>query len=334
MAEIVTVKAADTLNGILKQKKGIGHHQTHQWVEKVKQLNPHIADPDRIFPGDKILIPANLQETVSPNQVWQNVFSHIPPGMNGINQHQITLCKVELGDTIDTIAAKMFESGQYRSISHSAKRAVLLHNNPVLKNNLNGNALPVRMLLDVTPIRQTQMDQQFWNSQQTAIQNHLNQLDPKLLDFYRQQGPEGTTTVAKAVMRLKEMGAGVGMDDAVKFGGYSATGASSYAAAGTQALMQSNDLARELYEDAVRALGKKVAISKKAAHIAQMERFLKSHSKYKQLMQNLKDLPRWVIPKDVKVPMLASQQAGTVARRCRTAFVCAAFRQNRIPGAI
>jgi DNA-binding PucR family transcriptional regulator len=69
---------------------------------------------------------------------------------------------------------------------------------------------------DVTPVKLLQMDQQFWKTEQTAIANHLDQFDFKLLDFYENSGPEHMITLTEIVAQLKDYGASVGMDDMVK----------------------------------------------------------------------------------------------------------------------
>jgi hypothetical protein len=128
-------------------------------------------------------------------------------------------------------------------------------------------------------------------------------------------------TLNDMVEQLKASGAAVGMDDVVRAAGYGVGGVSGYASAGAKALAQANTLARELYEEAVAKFGRTVVTSKKTAHLSQMERFLKSHAKYKQLMQYLKELPRNLLPKGKLVPAANSQATRAVARNFRRAFI-------------
>jgi hypothetical protein len=118
-----------------------------------------------------------------PIRYGKNVFSHIPAALAHPYHGQITIYPVQPGDNIDSIARRMFEGGRYHSMLHSTKRAVLLHNNPVLEIHLTVKTLPKNMLVDVTPVRLSQMDQQFWKTQQTAIGNYLDQLDIRLLVY-------------------------------------------------------------------------------------------------------------------------------------------------------
>ncbi len=51
MAEAVTVKFGDTLTKILKNKRGLKDSEIYSWLRKMRPLNPHIGDPNRIFPA-------------------------------------------------------------------------------------------------------------------------------------------------------------------------------------------------------------------------------------------------------------------------------------------
>ncbi|MGD9010390.1 MAG: hypothetical protein PVG41_20875, partial [Desulfobacteraceae bacterium] len=47
MAEAVTISHGDTLNSILKNKRGLKAHEVHAWLGKLRPLNPHISDLNR-----------------------------------------------------------------------------------------------------------------------------------------------------------------------------------------------------------------------------------------------------------------------------------------------
>jgi hypothetical protein len=81
MAEVITVQPTNTISSILSTKRGLQPHQIHEWITRMRPLNPHIGNLDRIYPGERILIPDSLNEIVSADEIWQNVFSHIPPAL-------------------------------------------------------------------------------------------------------------------------------------------------------------------------------------------------------------------------------------------------------------
>ena len=77
MAQTVTVASGDTIHKILA-RRGVKNHEVHDWLTKVHRANPHVGDLDRIWPGDRLLLPDSLIEPVPQHQVWQNAFSAIP----------------------------------------------------------------------------------------------------------------------------------------------------------------------------------------------------------------------------------------------------------------
>jgi hypothetical protein len=81
MAETVTVRHGDTLAKILKEKRGLNPHEIYPWQRKIATMNPHISDLNRIFPGESILIPDALNETILRHWIWQNAFSKIPEAL-------------------------------------------------------------------------------------------------------------------------------------------------------------------------------------------------------------------------------------------------------------
>jgi hypothetical protein len=81
MAEMITVQPTDTISRILTTKRGLQAHQIHDWLARLHPMNPHISNLDRIYPGERVLMLDSLNETVPSDQIWQNVFSHIPPAL-------------------------------------------------------------------------------------------------------------------------------------------------------------------------------------------------------------------------------------------------------------
>jgi hypothetical protein len=75
MAEVITVQPNDTISRILSTKRGLQPHQIHDWLARLRPMNPHIGNLDRIYPGERALIPDSLKENVASAQIWQNVFS-------------------------------------------------------------------------------------------------------------------------------------------------------------------------------------------------------------------------------------------------------------------
>lgn len=64
MAQTVTAVHGDTISKLLS-KRGVQRHETHTWLDRVRRLNPHIGNLDRIWPGDRILLPDSPMEAVS-----------------------------------------------------------------------------------------------------------------------------------------------------------------------------------------------------------------------------------------------------------------------------
>jgi hypothetical protein len=64
VAKVVTAVPGDNISKLLS-KRGVRPHETHSWLDRVRRLNPHIGNLDRIRPGDCILLPDNPLEAVS-----------------------------------------------------------------------------------------------------------------------------------------------------------------------------------------------------------------------------------------------------------------------------
>jgi hypothetical protein len=267
-----------------------------------------------------VLLPDRFDEAVPDYAVWQNAFAHIPAGLL-LNGHGGTVMHLCTGaETIDDVARTMFADSAYSHIRHSAKRALLIHNNPFLLDYLHGNRIPPGTLVDITPKRFSQMDHHFWNSQRPHITVAWDQLHEASRQVVRDAGTEGGVDLAELLKQLKEMGGAVGMDDTVRFAGYGVAGVSAYAASGRMALGSTQALARELYEEAIARFGKQAVQSKSKTHLVRMQRFLTGHPKYQQLMRSLEELPGHLLPKGRRVPNPRSGSPNAAARHFRKAF--------------
>lgn len=320
MSQATTAASGDTVIGMLKRHRGLKDHEVYQWMDKVRRLNPHISDLNRLYPQEKVLIPDQLNEMVPDTRIWQNAFERIPPALthNGHGSHQMYICL--MGESIDDVARTMFADTPHFHLPHSTKRAVLIHNNPFLRNYLSTNQIPPRTLLDITPVRFTDADRHFWDSQHPYVATAWDQLHEESQWVVQESGAEESMALAEMVQRLQRMGAGVGMQDTVKYAGYGIGGVSGYAASGELALANTQILARELYAEAVAQLGEKAVSSKTAANLARMQHFLTTHPKYQQLMQALKELPEHLLPQGRRVPNLRSGSVNAAARHFRKSF--------------
>jgi hypothetical protein len=292
MAEPVTVQHGDTLTKILKKMRGLKDHDIHAWQRKMARLNPHISNLNRLFPGESILVPDALHETIPRPRIWQNAFSKIPKALTHPYHGATLIYFVHPGDTIDKVAQHMFSSGPYRTMRASNKRALLIHNNPFLENHLSNGRLPTNMVLNITPAKQSQLEISHWKLQRNPLKRYMDWMQDDVRDMFRQVGPEPTSTIARLVEQLKQWGASVGPDDVVNVLG---AGASGYAASGTMALANVNALMREMYTEAIETFGKKIVHSSSTNHIARMEAFLRGHPKYTELMRLFKKLPKHIL---------------------------------------
>lgn len=220
MAQAVTVKPGDTVTRLLKHHRGLKDHEIYAWLSKMRLLNPHISNLNRIHPMDKVLLPERLSEAVPDRHIWQNAFENIPQALtrNGSGNHTAYLCLA--GETIDDVAGRMFAGTPYSGMLPSTKRAVLIHNNPVLCDHLADGKIQTATLLDITPARFSDIDRRFWNSQRSQIAVGWNQLSEASKQVVRDTGVEESTALAELLQSLRQMGAAVDMQDMVRFGGY------------------------------------------------------------------------------------------------------------------
>jgi len=93
-------------------------------------------------------------------------------------------------------------------------------------------------------------------------------------------------------------------------------------------MAQTNALVQEVFQDALKTLGKDVLDSLKARHLAQVERFLKSHPQYNQLLRYLDKIPRHLLPKGKILPTPASLTSFPNARFFRKQIVKVSLNPN------
>jgi hypothetical protein len=321
MAQVVTVASGDTINKILT-RRGVKPHEIHTWLAKVRSANPHIGDLDRIWPGDRILLPDSLIEVVPEYQIWQNAFSHIPQGLRRPHVGNTALYFTTPGDTIDAVAQSMFANGNSQRLPPSAKRALLIKNNPVLAGYLMPKYLPAGLTLNITPVLLCDRDVHFWQGEGPLFGNWISQFDPNARGLFADTDPQTALNLAHIAEQLRAAGAAVGIDDRVDVTGALVSVADGGAASGLMSAATTNTLIRELYNDAVRNLGLKVVTSKKANHIQQVAAYFKSHPKYPQLNQQMRDLPRWVVTGAAKksVPYRVDTITPQIARQMRKQY--------------
>ncbi len=318
MAEAVFVRHGDTLTKILKEKRGLQDYEIHAWQHRMVKLNPHISNLNRIYAGDSILVPDTLHETIPRPRIWQNAFSRIPKALTQPWHGATLIYFVHPGDTIDKVAQHMFSSGPFRTMRAANKRALLIHNNPFLENHLGNGRLPAKMVLNITPAKQSELEICHWQLQQSPLKRYLDWMQDDVRDMFIQVGPEPTTTAARAVEQLKAWGASVGPDDVVNVLG---AGASGYAASGTMALANVNALFRELYTEALEKLGPKIVHSSSTKHIARMGAFFRGHPKYAELMRHFQKLPKHILlPGGVALTPTKTRSYISAARHFRKQF--------------
>jgi len=176
MAEVITVQPTDTISRILTTKRGLQAHQIHDWLTRLGPLNPHISNLDRIYPGERVLIPDSLHEIVTSDQIWQNAFSHIPPALEQSHVGHRELFFITPGFSLNSIADNMFAQSPHGNLSLSTRRAVLFHNNPALRLYPCAGALPGGMFLDITPRKLSTADIQSWSMDHNFFAGGLQDL--------------------------------------------------------------------------------------------------------------------------------------------------------------
>jgi hypothetical protein len=162
-------------------------------------MNPHISNLDRIYPGERVLIPDSLNESVSLDQIWQNVFSHIPPALEQAHSGHRELFFTTPGFSMDNIADTMFAESLYSNLSLSTRRAMLFYNNPTLRRYPCAGALPGGMFLDISPWKLSRIDIHCWSAEQNFFAGYLQELQPMTQEMYQEVGPQETYLLARMV---------------------------------------------------------------------------------------------------------------------------------------
>jgi hypothetical protein len=323
MVRIVEVQKNDCLIKIIESEKGIKGVAAYQWVKKVQELNPHIGNIDMIHPKERILIPDTLQETISPKVIWENALSQMPASMNVrpplADEAFVYITKA--GDCINIIAEKMFANSPCHTMTHSAKRAILLHNNPKLLSYLNGS-LPIGTLVNLTTFKLTDYELRQWEHTHSDIKSELESVDNNVKLTFHDTDLQTLYMIANNVKEISSVDSfAAGLDDNVRFNslksaentgikdkivvtgrnaitatGYGIGAGSAFAGSGTLTLAQSNALLQEVYQDAYKKFGENI-LRKPHTHMSKLESFLNSHPKWNELMKNVKKLPNLLLPK-------------------------------------
>jgi hypothetical protein len=293
MAERITVSHGDTITKILKTRRNLNDHDIHVLLPKIRKANPHISDLNRIHAGESLLIPWAPEELVLEEQIIENALIRVPKELINHRVDRTHLFIAMGGATIDSIAEKMFAGSRFQNLPLSTKRAVLIHNNPDLMKCLDTNRVPDKMPLEVTPMVLSRFDLAYWYKDRYDFINRIRGFDPVTEEMFRKQGAEETCILARLVEGLSNMGAAVGPDGVINT---SASGVSGAAAAGQVTLASINALFRQIYDDAVKQFGVKVARSNTKANLTQMIKFMRAHPSYPKLMRQMKEMPGFLLP--------------------------------------
>jgi hypothetical protein len=326
MARIVEVQKNDSMIKLLESEKGIKGAEVYQWLKKAAELNPHIGNLDLIHPKERILIPDTLQERVSQKVIWENALSHVPeniktrPPLALPDEHMAYTTKA--GDGINRIAEMMFADGPNHAMPLNAKRAILLHNNPKLFNYLNGS-VPIGTLVNLTTFKLTDYERYQWENAQSRVKSELDALDNNLKQTFGDMDLEVLSLIANNAQVISSADRlGAGLDDTVQlktrtsdentrikdeiivtggniaqYSSYGLGAGSAFAGSGSLALAQSNALLQVIYQDAFETFGEAV-LRKPQNHMSKIERFLKAHPKWNELMKQVKKMPNLLLPKE------------------------------------
>jgi hypothetical protein len=189
MARTVIVNNGDRIERILL-KRGVQRHELHRWYTTLRRINPHIGDLGRIWAGDPILIPDNLNEFIAEHVIWENAFSAIPPALRHPWTGNMEIRLSGAGDTIDSMARRIFEKTPHGALSHNALRAIFMANNPSVRTYCNGDRLPPFKPFVGVPVMLSPYHVQFWKNEIPVFGDTLNLLDPTTRDLFQEAGPQ------------------------------------------------------------------------------------------------------------------------------------------------
>jgi hypothetical protein len=293
MAEVVTVAVNDTITKIIQTKRGPKPNELYAWIDRVRKLNPHIPDPDWIHPHERLLIPDTLHEQVSEVVAWQNALRHTPPQMaiQAPMHYEIPVHLITPGDTVDKLAHQTFADSHYWNVPEGIKLAIFLNNNPRLYGSKWWKrALPMGTLANMTPFLLQKHIVAHWENQNPIFKIEYDQLRLDVRDLYATIGPSKARCLSDTVIKYKSQGAGVGLDDVAP------AFVAGHAAASSMMLNQVNAVLQEITNDAVNKFGRGIVLSNKTVNLRQVEKFIKTHPRYGQAMQFLKEMPKQLTP--------------------------------------
>ncbi|MEJ2158510.1 MAG: hypothetical protein P8X96_24560 [Desulfobacteraceae bacterium] len=192
-----------------------------------------------------------------------------------------------------------------------------------MERYLPDGRVPANQLVDITPLRLSRFDIRYWQGERPLYLSYLQNMEPMTRDLFQEVGPEDSYLMARLIEALREQGASVGKDDVVKGIGYGVGGWSGLAASGSMSVSNINALLQQMAADAVNKFGPKMATSKKAAHLAKMAQFFKSHPNYSKVMQQVHKLPDVLLPgprSKILPPAAANVDAKALARYFRKGY--------------
>jgi hypothetical protein len=321
MAQKVIIKNGDRIERILLER-GVQRHELHRWYAKLRQVNPHIGNLDRIRAGDPVLIPDQLNEVITEHVIWENAFSAIPQALRLPWAGNMNILLSGGSDTIDSMALRVFDGTVHSTLSPNTLRAVFLANNLSARAYLNGDRLPPFKPFVGVPVMLKPYDVHYWKNEITVFGDTLNQLDPTTRELFQEAGPQNALSLAEIIALLSDDGFAVGADDILRGASYGLAGVSGYAASSNMALSSVRQTAQRIFTDAVNRFGPQVATSKKAAHLRQVDQFIRSHQAFPGLMRQVQELPNHLfssIPKKI-VPPVNSTVPHHVARHFRKEY--------------
>jgi hypothetical protein len=98
---------------------------------------------------------------------------------------------------------------------------------------------------------------------------------------------------------MADEGFAVGTDDIVRGVSYGMAGVAGYAASSHMALSGIQQPAHRIFTDAVNRFGPQVVSSKKAAHLKQLDQFIRSHQAFPGLMRQVQELPKLLLSSSI-----------------------------------
>ncbi len=200
--------------------------------------------------------------------------------------------------------------------ARNLKRAIFLSNNPRLQNCVRFIPLPAGSLANMTPFMLPAHEVQQWAATNHIFKVQFDQLRPEVQEIYTTLGPTSTHAVSQTALRAKSEGAAVGMDDGVRVTGYkigmvdvASSALSGYVSAAGMTTGKISALLNEITVDAVRQFGPGVVCSNKAVNLSRVQKFIRAHPKYAQMMRCLEQMPGELLPEVNVAETLATTKA-------------------------